>query len=949
MLNDNYISFSYHEGHFPLSLDGKAADIYVSGQDYAGVIRAVSDLQKDIYKVTQTKPQIIHQAEDLKSITVIIGTIGHSALIDTLIAEGKLEAADLTGKWESFALQTVANPLPDVDEALVVAGSDKRGTIYGIYDICERIGISPWYYWADVPVRKRTALMFRNGLYKQGEPSVKYRGIFLNDEGPSLMAWVRENFGDFNHKFYENVFELLLRLKANYLWPAMWDNTFYEDDELNPAVADMFGIVISTSHHEPMQRPHGDWKKHKQGPWDYSVNEEVLCKFWEEGIRRSASYENVISLGMRGDGDEAMGGQLSFREKIELLQRIVQDQRRIIGQQMKTDPAEVPQLWALYKEVQDYYENGMRVPDDITLLWSDDNHGNLRRVPTEEERSRSGGAGIYYHLDYVGGPRSYKWVNTVPLEKIWEQMHKAYEYGANRIWILNVGDLKPVECQLEFFLRMAWNMDEWSKDNIRDYSIRWAEQQFGSIYAEEAALIINRYSKWNGRLKPELLNAVPLYSSVHYKEADNLLTELHDTVKLAEQVHQDIHAAAKDAFFQTVLYPAKASAQVLEMHIRVARSKLYAAQGRASANVEAKLAKQLFEADAALSYAYNHEIADGKWNHMMDQLHIGYTYWNQPEEHLMPEVGTVKLTSENSGLGVAVEGSELAWPRDPQLPALSFDTYTRESRYIDLFNRGTDAFTFCARADQPWIKLSRTTGCVEVEERLWIEIDWNEVPQSDKLTGSITLIDLLTSKAFTVMIHLMNPASPSREALTGFMETNGYISIEAEHYSASNEAGGASWQVIPNYGRTLSSMAVFPVTVPSVAAPAPGESPCLEYKVYLTTPGELTVYALIAPTIDFIPGQGLRLGVSFDDHPIQVASAIGLTKDGGYSESDWEQSVILNIRSVATKHTIPETGYHTLKIWMVDPIVVLQKIMIDTGGLKPSYLGPPESYRGNLS
>jgi hypothetical protein len=946
MLNDKYIAFSYHEGHFPLSHDGKAAAIYVSQQDYAGVIRAASDLQKDIYKVSQTSPQMLYLEEEIKRSTVIIGTIGKCSLIDSLIAEGKLAASELTGKWETFVLQTVVNPLPGVDEALVIAGSDKRGTIFGIYDLCEQIGVSPWHYWADVPVIKRSTLMFRNGIYKQGEPSVKYRGIFLNDEGPSLMAWVRENFGDFKHNFYENVFELLLRLKANYLWPAMWDNTFYEDDELNPAVADMYGIVISTSHHEPMQRPHGDWKKHKQGPWDYSVNEDVLYKFWEEGIRRSASYENIISLGMRGDGDEAMGGQLSFQEKIELLQRIVQDQRQIISEQMKAEPSEVPQLWALYKEVQDYYDNGMRVPEDITLLWSDDNHGNLRRVPTADERSRSGGAGIYYHLDYVGGPRSYKWVNTVPLEKIWEQMHKAYEYGADRIWVLNVGDLKPMECQLEFFLRIAWNMDAYHKDNIGEYSIRWAEQQFGPLYAEQAALIINRYSKWNGRLKPELLNAVPLYSSVHYKEADHLLAELHETVGLAEHIYNELNEETKDAFFQTVLYPAKASAQVLEMYIRAARSKLYAAQGRASANMEAALAGKLFKADAALTYRYNHEIANGKWNHMMDQLHIGYTYWNQPEEHIMPETGTVKLTSEGSGMGVAIEGSELAWPRDPQLPALPFDNYTRESRYIDLFNQGTDAFTFCVQADQPWIKLSSTTGSIEIEERIWVEIDWNRVPQGDKICGSITLVDLLTSKAFTVMIKVTNPAAPPREALSGFIETNGYIAIEAEHYSTNKEAAGASWQVIPNYGRTLSSMAVFPVTVPSTPEPATDVSPCLEYEVYLMTPGELTVSVLIAPTIDFIPGQGLRLGVSFDEDPVQVVSAIGLAKDGSYSEADWEQSVILNIRTAVSKHTLPETGYHTLKIWMVDPIVVLQKMIIDTGGLKPSYLGPPESYRG---
>ncbi|CAM3308220.1 glycosyl hydrolase 115 family protein [Paenibacillus lupini] len=947
MLNEKAIAFRYLEGHFPLAYKGVAADIYVSQDDYEGVVRAAKDLQQDINKVAQTKPQLIHQAEVLTNNSVIIGTIGKSGLVDKLIEGGKLDASELSGKWESFVLQTVTNPLPGIAEALVIAGSDKRGTIYGIYEISEQIGVSPWHYWADVPVRNHSELMFRNGIYKQGEPSVRYRGIFLNDEGPSLMAWVRENFGDFKHNFYEHVFELLLRLKANYLWPAMWDNTFYEDDELNPAVADMYGIVISTSHHEPMQRPHGDWKKHKEGPWDYSINEEVLYKFWEEGIRRSASYENIISLGMRGDGDEAMGGQLTFQEKIELLQRIVQDQRHIISEQTKREASDVPQLWALYKEVQDYYENGMRVPDDITLLWSDDNHGNLRRVPTAEERVRSGGAGIYYHLDYVGGPRSYKWVNSVPLQKIWEQMHKAYEYGADLIWVVNVGDLKPVECQLEFFLRLGWNINDFNKDNIEEFSVRWAEQQFGTAYAKETALIINRYSKWNGRLKPELLNAVPLFSSVHYKEADNVLAEVHETVALAERIYEELDESLKDSFFQLALYPAKASAQVLEMYIRVERSKLYAAQGRASANTEARLVKQLFEADAKLTYTYNHELAGGKWNHMMDQLHIGYTYWQQPEEHILPETGTITLTKENSGMGVAIEGSELAWPRDPQLPPLLFSNYMRETRYIDLFNRGSEAFTFSATADEPWIMLSMTEGSVNAQERLWIDIDWPKVPESDKICGTITLIDMLNRKAFTVMICACKPAAPSREALTGFIETDGYISIEAEHYSANKETAEASWHVIPNYGRTLSSMGVFPVTASSTPEPTIDNSPCLEYEVYLVTPGELKVAALIAPTIDFIPGQGLRLGVSFDDGPVQVVSAIGLTKDGSYSEQDWEQSVILNIRTAESKHIVPEAGYHTLKIWMVDPIVVLQKIIIDTGGVKPSYLGPPESYRGN--
>lgn len=940
---------------FPLAAGGKVADLVVSGDDHPGVIRAADDLRRDLFRVTGMTPRLCHETEPLSEHAVFIGTIGKSAVIDGLIETGRLDAAGVAGKWESFVVQTVPEPLPGVREALVIAGSDKRGTIYGLYDLSGQIGVSPWHWWADVPVARREELYIRRGTYKQGEPTVKYRGIFLNDEGPCLMTWVRANYPDFTHEFYERVFELLLRLRANFLWPAMWDSSFYEDDERNAALADLYGIVIGTSHHEPMLRPHKDWKIRRSGPWDYAANRDTLYRFWEEGIARSRNYESIITLGMRGDGDEAMGGGEPLEEKMRLLQTVIADQREIIARHMGPDVTKVPQIWAIYKEVQEYYERGMRVPDDVTLLWSDDNHGNLRRVPSPEERGRSGGAGIYYHLDYVGNPRSYKWIATVPVPKIWEQMYKAFAYGADRLWVVNVGDLKPMEFQTEFFLRLAWNVHDFAPDNLREFGVGWAMRQFGAARAaaEEIADLIARYAKWNGRLKPELLNAVPLYSWVHYKEAETVLADMRDAVVKAERLFRELPDAYRDAFFQTVIYPVKASAIVNELHLRAEKSRLYARQGRAMANAEARRAELLFETDEELAFDYNRRTALGKWNHMMDQTHIGYTCWNQPETNAMPETGRVSPLP-GAAMSVAVEGSESAWPGAAEECALPpFDPHARERRYIDVFNRGSEPFAFTVKADS-WIRPDVTEGAVVKQKRIWVDVDREAAPPGEQIEGTVTIAGSDGTEV-SVRVRLIRPAglapqtpAGETEAADVFVEADGHISIEAEHFAASVPAGGASWRKIEDYGRTLSSMAVFPVTAPS--ARPPEGSPRLDYRVRLAAAGDIRVVCYLAPSLDFVPGAGLRIGVSFDDGPIVIADGLphgadSRPHDGTHDGKDWERSVILNVRTVETVHRIDAPGDHTLRVWMVDPTVVLQKIVLDTGGVRPSFLGPPESPR----
>jgi hypothetical protein len=614
---------------FPLVSKNQTAGIWCDSLDYKGVLRAIGDLQTDIERVTGKRPQISNE-DVADSHPVIIGTLGKNTFIDGLARSGKLDAHDLKGKWESFVITTINNPKPGIKQALVIAGSDKRGAIYGIYELSEQLGVSPWYWWADVPVKKRDEAYIIPGRYASGEPAVKYRGIFLNDEWPCLGRWTEEKFGGMNSKFYTKVFELLLRLRANYLWPAMWNSAFNEDDPENPRLADEYGIVMGTSHHEPMMRAHKEWTKRRDqygnGQWNYATNKEALKVFFREGISRNKKYENLITIGMRGDGDEGMTTTGSLESDIKLLEGIMADQRDIIADEMKTDPATVPQLWALFTEVKKYYDAGLRVPDDVTLLWTDDNNGMLRRLPTPEERNRKGGAGIYYHIDMHGGPFAYQWINTNPFPKIWEQMNLAHKYGANRIWIVNVGDLKPLELPIEFFLRLAWNPDAITKDDIFPYTQRWAEREFGPEHATEIAEIVSRYAKYNGWRKPELIGP-HTYSSILYREAERVEAAWKDVAGKAEALYNIIPEAQKDAFYQLVLHPAKASAIVAEMQIAAGRNLLYARQGRLSANAEAERVQALFREDQALSDYYNTELANGKWNHLMDQTHLGQYDW----------------------------------------------------------------------------------------------------------------------------------------------------------------------------------------------------------------------------------------------------------------------------------------------------------------------------------
>ena len=612
---DKFVSFS------PANDAWQLHDITLgyAASEHSCVQRAAASLATDFEQVTGTRPA---SSDNPK---ILIGTVGTNKQIDLWVKQGLLP--NLKGKTEKYIIKTIG-------EQLVIAGSDKRGTVYGIYELSRQIGVSPWYYWADVPIEKHADIYIKKGEYTDGEPAVRYRGLFLNDEAPCLTTWVKNTFGtDFgDHRFYEKVFELILRLKGNYLWPAMWGWAFYADDPENLKTADAMGIMMGTSHHEPMARNHQEYARDRKGwgAWNYATNKQNLDRFFREGIERMNGTDDIVTIGMRGDGDEAMGNGTDTK----LLESIIDNQRRIIKEVTKRPAKETPQIWALYKEVQDYYDAGLRVPDDVTVLLCDDNWGNVRRLPTAEEQKRKGGWGLYYHVDYVGAPRNTKWINVTPIQNMWEQLQLAYNGGIRQLWILNVGDLKPMEYPIQLFMDMAWNPTKYTVDcsasplgsskNLLDHTRDFCAESFGCDQACESASILNLVSKYNGRITAEMLDA-KTYTTDEFAQ---VVAEYQALEARALRQFITLKPECRDAYRQLILFPVQAMGNIYEMYYAQAMNHELAAVGDPDANCWAERCRQAFKRDSLLCLQYNKEIAGGKWDGMMIQKHISYKDWN---------------------------------------------------------------------------------------------------------------------------------------------------------------------------------------------------------------------------------------------------------------------------------------------------------------------------------
>ena len=685
-----------------------------STDEYEGVKIAINNLKTDIERVLGTAPLL---KEGQKEVSILVGTIGKNAEID------RLKLADLKGKHEKFIITTI-------NDQIIIAGSDRRGTIYGIYELSRQLGVSPWYYWADVPVTKRSEAYIIKGTYTDGEPAVEFRGIFLNDEAPCLTSWVKNTFGtDYgDHHFYEKVFELILRLKGNMMWPAMWGWAFYADDPENGKLADRMGIMMGTSHHEPMARNHQEYarKRVEWGAWNYQTNQQNLDRFFREGIERMKGTEDIVTIGMRGDGDEAM----SDKADTKLMERIVNNQRRIIKEVTGKAPEKTTQVWALYKEVQDYYDAGFRVPDDVIMLVCDDNWGNIRRVPVnDEERRHKGGWGIYYHVDYVGAPRNTKWLNVTQTQQMFEQLSLAYDFGIQRMWILNVGDLKPMEYPITLFMDMAWNPKEYTQQTITDHTRRFFSSVLSGFPAEEAASIYNQNCQYMARVTPEMLDAHTY--NIETGEWRQVADDYQRLEARALRLFADIPQEHQDAYRQLVLFPVQAMANLYDMYYAQAMNHYLASVGSPDANTWAKRVAQCFRRDSLLCHYYNKVMAGGKWDGMMTQKHIGYRSWNDNFPHEMLPV-TKKVDAQSLG-----------------------------------------GFTF--------------------------------------------------------------------------LPSNGYVSMEAEHFFASMAEGDTQWSIYPYYGRTRSAVALTPYTKPVGNA-------SLSYRFTLPkdAPKTIKVHVIVKSTLDFL-------------------------------------------------------------------------------------------------
>ncbi|KAL0940176.1 uncharacterized protein CTRU02_202939 [Colletotrichum truncatum] len=933
--------------------------IWISKGDSPSVLRAARDLALDFGRVVGVNGTIVtvdglSKEKINESLPAIIaGTIGHSTLIDDLVLDKKLDITDVKGKWEAYTMALVRDVAANVPWGLVIAGSDRRGTIYGLYEVSEKIGVSPWYWWADVPPKTKKGIWVLDGQAVQDSPSIKYRGFFINDEAPALTGWATKKFGltstgrPFSSEFYKLVFELCLRLRANYIWPAMWGSAFYTDDTKNGPLAEEYGVVVGTSHHEPMARAEREQKEEIDGGWDWGSNEQEITDFFRGGVRRAADWETMYTMGMRGEGDAA-----SPTLTAEDLEEIIQTQQSLLREELNaTELKNVPQTWVLYKEVGRYYQAGMKVPDTVTLLWTDDNSGNLLRTPLANETDRLAGAGVYYHFDYVGSPRNYKWINTIQLVKTWEQMHLAYEKGAREIWIANVGDIKPLEIPMTHFLDMAYDMSKHATpESTTQWIRRWAAAEFEERIADRTVQILSIYGKLLIRRKYELLSRKPFaYSLANYDEAERVLKEWSDLLEMTQNTYNSLPQATRTPFFEMVLHPILAGKTVVELYIKSELNAWRFKQRRTSANTLANDVITLFAQDSQITDRY-HKLNGGKWDGMMTQPHIGYTSWNDPVSNTVPEVRYHdQLNVPRSGImGVSVQGSNQTSPGDPEPVLLPIDPFMPASyqRYLDIYTRNNGSFVYKITSNASYVSVANSTGTLSTtngvsDARISISVDWETAPEGKSWAGlRVEAQNASGSWPITVTVPVQKASVPS--TFTGFVESDGVVSIEAEHYSTVEEKNGVSYVTIPHYGRTLSGVKLWPVTVDSQL---PGTTaPMITYDFYtFTSNPSASLIIFLGATLNHDPSRPLRYAFSVDGANIITVQPVPTTPMGS-EPSGWTQAVMAGGWNSRTAINL-QPGEHILRLWLLEPGVVIQKLVVDLGGFKESSLGPPESVR----
>ncbi|MGW7132346.1 glycosyl hydrolase 115 family protein [Streptomyces bobili] len=925
---------------FPLVVNGVATAVLVAEADDPAVARAAGDLCADVERVSGVRPRLVRDGAELPGLAVVVGTLGASPVVDRLVAEGRLDVSRVAGRWEASVTQVVERPVEGVERALVIAGSDRRGTVYGIYDLSERIGVSPWYWWADVPVERRDTVTVKAATVKRHEPSVRYRGIFINDE-QNLTTWshrTQETDKNIGPETYRRVFELILRLKANYLWPAMHPySDFFNKHRENPRLADSYGIVVGSSHPEALLRN----GVHEWDPWaaghpnadgtlpvyDYTVNPDTISDYWRARARENAAYESSWTIGMRGLHDSALETKhaTTIEEKVAVMNDIVAAQRQILVEEVG-DRA-TSQIFIPYKEVLDLYNAGVRVPDDVTLVWPDDNHGNLRQLPTAQERARSGGNGLYYHISYWGRPKSYLWLDTTQVAKIWQELRRAYEHRVDRVWIFNVGDLKSQENGLSFCMDMAWDVDRWDADSVEDFVEAWAGRQFGRRHGREIAEVRTEYYRLAAELRPEFVARGQFSLTAHGDEMGRRMAAYQALLDRTQALGATLPAAYQDAFFELVEYPVHGAFRMNLKFYWAERNALAVAQGRgAGVNTYAKLANAAHGKEVALTTRYNSQVAGGKWSGIVNP------YPSQiPKAPGRPSVVTVPA-ADTAGLGVAAEGNA----NGAEKP-LRFSSYTRDVRFVDLFNTGFAAVGWHATVSAPWVRLSADAGTFIDQTRVRVEIDWDSVPEG---VQEATVAFAGAGGEVSVPVKVVNDGERGRRRARGYVEANGYVCLDAAHYDGRRAGGGAEWQRVRGLGRRAGAMLASPSTADPFTRQLAERAPQLWYRIRFVTAGTFPVTVFRLPSLDERGAR--RVAVALDgQEPVTLAGQAIATGNRGDA---WARNVEEGVEKLVAALTVDAPGEHVLRVFMVDPAIAVDQIVVDTGGLQASYLAPPESY-----
>ena len=942
---------------FTLASPRQTAAILYDASDAAVVKRAAELFAADVEAVTGRRPQVTSATGETGP-AVIVGTVGGSALIRRLAEAGKIDTAPLEGAWERYLIQTVANPLPGIRKALVIAGSDRRGAAYGLFTLSELIGVSPWYWWADVPVKKHAALHVDAPPTYSQTPSVRYRGIFLNDEDWGLTPWASQTFeperGNIGPRTYAKVCELLLRLKANYLAPAMHPvSTSFNQIPENKLVADTFAIVMGSTHCEPLLlNTASEWDTQTMGPWNYDKNKEGINRVLTQRVRENSPYENVYTLALRGLHDGAMSTTLPMHEKVRMLQQALLDQRRILAENIDRPVETVPQAFTPYKEVLEIYSNGLELPDDITIVWPDDNYGYMKRLSGVREQRRTGRSGVYYHVSYLGVPHSYLWFSTTPPSLMYEELRKAYDTTADRLWLVNCGDLKGSEMQVSLFLDMAWDIGRFTADNVVTYPARWLAGIFGEAYYDRLEAMTREHLRLAFPRKPEYMgwgyhwnrfdhNCEQLtdtdFSFTNYDEAPRRLEAYRKLGARAEALLHEIGDEARPAFYQLVYYPLRGAELMNRMTLGGQRNRWYARQGRAATNAVRDEVQRCYDSLQVITRGYN-SLLGGKWNHMMSmrQNYDGVSaYFNLPHLATHDAAGAPRLALQVAGEDVTGARAFHALP--------AFDNYLRRTYPVEIYNRGGGTLAWTAHASEPWVVLSKSAGKTADEERITVGIDWEKAPSGNAVPAQIVF--RAGEQSEKVLVSLFNPTAPSRAELRGiYVENNGCVSIPAAGCHRVRENDRIKITVVEDLGIEGPALQLGDPTAPLQIFRS-RDVPCAEYDFYAFDAGSVDVYTYVLPTFPLHADRDFRIGENTNTdtkYSVQIDDGALATPSSSHVEYSqvWFESVLRNCAVNKSTLHIDKPGRHTLRIRVGDPGIVLQKIVLDFGGMKRSYLGP---------